>query len=317
MKNRTRVLLLMSLVFSACSAFAQQKGMIYGNAMDKYTQAPLAGATISIIGEGNGAVTDSMGNFKIETNLGVKNVTSTYSGYQQQTKYDIVVGKGNAQIVNFELEPQAKSLDNIVINLNKNQSARAASMVTPMSTQKLTSEEIKSNPGGNFDVSKVIQVLPGVAGGSQANRNDIIVRGGAPNENVYYLDGIEIPVLNHFQTQGASGGATGILNVSFIDDVQLTSSAFDARYGNALSSTFVIKDREGNPERLAGNIRLSASEVAATMEGPLSKKTTFLLSARRSYLQYLFQALDVPIRPQYWDFQYKVTSHLDKKTTLT
>ena len=80
-------------------------------------------------------------------------------------------------------------------------------MVTPMSTQKLTSEEIKSNPGGNFDVSKVIQVLPGVSGGAQANRNDIIVRGGAPNENVYYLDGIEIPVLNHFQTQGASGGA--------------------------------------------------------------------------------------------------------------
>ena len=317
MKSRTWVLLLFSLILSSCSAFAQQKGVIYGNVIDKYTQAPLPGATISIVGEDNGVVTDSMGNFKIETNLGVKNVTSTYSGYQQQTKYDIVVGKGNAQIVNFELEPKAQSLKKIVITFNKNQSARAANMVTPMSTQKLTSEEIKSNPGGNFDVSKVIQVLPGVGGGSQANRNDIIVRGGAPNENVYYLDGIEIPVLNHFQTQGASGGATGILNVSFIDDVQLSSSAFDARYDNALSSTFVIKQREGNPEKLAGNIRLSASEVAAMTEGPLSKKTTFLASARRSYLQYLFQALDLPIRPEYWDFQFKVTSHFDKKTTLT
>ena len=316
MKSRTWVLLF-SLILSSCSAFAQQEGVIYGNVIDKYTQAPLPGATISIVGEDKGVVTDSMGNFKIETNLGVKNVTSTYSGYQQQTKYDIVVGKGNAQIVNFELEPKAQSLKKIVITFNKNQSARAANMVTPMSTQKLTSEEIKSNPGGNFDVSKVIQVLPGVGGGSQANRNDIIVRGGAPNENVYYLDGIEIPVLNHFQTQGASGGATGILNVSFIDDVQLSSSAFDARYDNALSSTFVIKQREGNPEKLAGNIRLSASEVAAMTEGPLGKKTTFLASARRSYLQYLFQALDLPIRPEYWDFQFKVTSHLDKKTTLT
>ncbi len=298
-------------------AFAQETGSIFGNVRQKYTQTPVEGASITIEGSRDGAITDSIGNYKIETSIGVKNVTITYSGYAPQTKYNIVVSSGNAQIVNFELEPEATSLKGIVINVDKNKSARAADMVTPMSTQKLTSEEIKSNPGGNFDVSKVIQVLPGVSGGAQANRNDIIVRGGAPNENVYYLDGIEIPVLNHFQTQGASGGATGILNVSFIDEVQLTSSAFDARYDNALSSTFVIKQRQGNPEKLSGNIRLGASEVAATLEGPLDHKTTFLASARRSYLQYLFQALDLPIRPQYWDFQFKVSRDINKKTTLT
>ena len=277
---------------------------------------PAAGASITIEGTTEGTITDSGGNYKLETSLGTKNISITYTGYASQTKYNVVVGVGNAQIVNFELQPEVQSLKDVVITIDKNKSARAADMVTPMSTQRLTSEEIKSNPGGNFDVSKVIQVLPGVAGGSQPNRNDIIVRGGAPNENVYYLDGIEIPVLNHFQTQGASGGATGILNVSFIDDVQLTSSAFDAQYDNALSSTFVIRQRQGNPEKVAGNVRLSASEVAATLEGPIDKKTTFLASARRSYLQYLFQALDLPIRPQYWDFQYKVTSKIDKKTTL-
>jgi hypothetical protein len=296
--------------------YGQDSGLIFGNARDKYTQAPAAGASIVIEGSNESAVADSNGNYKLETTVGVKNITITFSGYAPQTKYNIVVSSGNAQIVNFELEPKATSLKGIVINLDKNKSARAADMITPMSTQKLTSEEIKSNPGGNFDVSKVIQVLPGVAGGAQANRNDIIVRGGAPNENVYYLDGIEIPVLNHFQTQGASGGATGILNVSFIDEVQLTSSAFDARYDNALSSTFVIKQRQGNPEKLSGNIRLGASEVAATLEGPLDSQTTFLASARRSYLQYLFQALDLPIRPQYWDFQFKVSRNIDKKTTL-
>src|SRR5690606_23797146 len=118
---------------------------------------------------------------------------------------------------------------------------------TPVATQKLNYEEIKVNPGGNFDVSKVIQVLPGVAGGTTANRNDIIVRGGGPSENVYYLDGIEIPVLNHFQTKGASGGATGILIVCCIGDVQLSSPAVDSRYGTALASTIVIKQRHGNP----------------------------------------------------------------------
>ncbi|MEO8416596.1 MAG: TonB-dependent receptor [Ginsengibacter sp.] len=304
------------LILLSAATIAQDKGIIYGNATDKYTQVPVPGASIKIESSNEGTITDSTGNYKLETSLGTKNITISQLGYGSQTKYNIVVSPGNAQIVNFELLPEAKSLKAVVITIDKNKSARAADMITPMSTQKLTSEEIRSNPGGNFDVSKVIQVLPGVSGGAQANRNDIIVRGGAPNENVYYLDGIEIPVLNHFQTQGASGGATGILNVSFIDDVQLTSSAFDARYDNALSSTIVIKQRQANPEKVSGNIRLSASEVAATLEGPVSSKTMFMASARRSYLQYLFQALDLPIRPQYWDFQFKVTTKIDKKTTL-
>jgi hypothetical protein len=317
MDNRFRILFLfVVLIVLPAATFAQEKGFVYGNATDKYTQEPVAGASIKVEGCNDGTFTDSSGNYKLETSLGTKNITVTHVGYGSQTKYNIVVNPGNAQMVNFELLPEAKSLSAVVISIDKNKSARAADMVTPMSTQKLTSEEIKSNPGGNFDVSKVIQVLPGVSGGSQANRNDIIVRGGAPNENVYYLDGIEIPVLNHFQTQGASGGATGILNVSFIDDVQLSSSAFDSRYDNALSSTIVIKQRQANPEKVSGNIRLSASEVAATLEGPVNGKTNFMASVRRSYLQYLFQALDLPICPQYWDFQFKVTRNIDKKTTL-
>src|SRR5690606_39187063 len=130
------------------------------------------------------------------------------------------------QILELALEEQSQTLSDVTVSATR--TVRAANMTTPLSTQRLTAEEINVNPGGNFDVSKVIQDLPGVAGGTSANRNDIIVRGGGPSENVYYLDGIEIPVLNHFQTQGASGGATGILNVSFIQDVQLSSSAFDS-----------------------------------------------------------------------------------------
>ena len=183
--------------------------------------------------------------------------------------------------------------------VSENRSVRIASVETPLSVQNLSVEEIKSNPGGNFDISKVIQTLPGVGGGQQGGsfRNDIIIRGGAPNENVFYLDGIEVPVINHFQTQGSSGGPQGILNVSFIEDVKLSSSAFDARYDNALSSVFQFKQKNGNPNQFQGNFRLSATEAALTLEGPLSKnkKTTFLASARRSYLELLFQALDLPI----------------------
>ncbi|WP_118196510.1 TonB-dependent receptor plug domain-containing protein [Albibacterium indicum] len=96
--------------------------------------------------------------------------------------------------------------------------AQKNSVIIGSILQQLTSEEIKSSPGGNFDVSKVVQTLPGVGvSNGTGDRNDIIIRGGAPDENVYYLDGIEIPILNHFQTQGSSGGAQGMLNVSFIE----------------------------------------------------------------------------------------------------
>src|SRR5699024_10294108 len=155
------------------------------------------------------------------------------------------------------------------------QNVRATDMITPMSVQKLTLQEIRSNPGGNFDVSKVVQSLPGVGlSNGLGERNDIIIRGAAPNENVYYRDGVEIPVLNHFQTQGSSGGAQGISNLSFIDDLKLSTSAFDAKYNDALSSTFVIRLRDGNPHRFTGNARASMTESALTLEGPLSKNTT-------------------------------------------
>src|SRR4029079_6229470 len=108
----------------------------------------------------------------------------------------------------------------------------------------------------------------------------------------------------------------GILNVSFIEDVKLSTSAFDARYDNTLSSVFQFKQKNGNSNRLQGNIRLSATELAATFDGPVSRKTTFLVSARRSYLQLLFQVIDLPIRPNFWDFQVKTTTQLNKKTTL-
>lgn len=297
------------------AAHGQINGKINGTIKSSITQEYLVGVTIQAFGPDTAMnITDANGTFNFTMQVGQYQLEVSALGYETAYLYNINVNSGNAQIMTIELDPVNQQLDEVVVRANR--SVRAADMITPLATQKLTSEEIRVNPGGNFDVSKVIQVLPGVAGGTTANRNDIIVRGGGPAENVYYLDGIEIPVLNHFQTQGASGGATGILNVSFINDVQLTSSAFDSRYDNALASTFVIRQRNGNPEKLSGNIRLSGSEFATTLEGPISQKTTFLASARRSYLKYLFEVLDLPIRPDYWDFQYKVNHKINPTTEL-
>ena len=308
-------------VFYLSAAAAQPRASLSGSVVDRATQLPLAGISVVLQDSLHGTVTDSAGFFRF-TGLEIKSYSVAFTGvgYQAQTYFNVVVSAGNETTLVIELEPAIASLSEVVIR-SKRRSAAAATIETPLSVQRLTSEEIRSNPGGNFDISKVIQALPGVGGGIGGGgfRNDIIIRGGAPNENVFYLDGIEIPVINHFQTQGSSGGPQGMLNVTFIEDVKLSSSAFEARYDNALSSVFQFRQRTGNRDRVQGNIRLSATDVSTTLEGPLSgnKKTTFLASARRSYLQFLFSLIDLPIRPNYWDFQTKITHQLNSKTTIS
>lgn len=306
------------LLLASFSAFSQQLGSIIGSVQDKNTLENLVGVDITIEGHNTTALTGNDGTFKMELPVGKYAISANYFGYHKTTFYNIEVTTGNDQIVNFELQQQIEVLQGVTISTNRSNSAVATDMTTPLSVQQLTTQEIKSNPGGNFDVSKVVQMLPGIGlSNGVGERNDIIVRGGAPNENVYYLDGIEIPVLNHFQTQGSSGGAQGILNVSFIESLKLSSSAFDAKYSNALSSTFVIKQRNGNPDRFSGNIRSSLTESALTLEGPLSSRTTFLASVRKSYLGVLFKIVDLPIRPDFYDFQYKVNHKFNDRTTLT
>lgn len=305
---------------SSFAAVAQTTGVVTGTVRDRRTQELLPGVSVVVEGANVGTVTDEQGRYRLSgVPTGSYNLRASFVGYDALLRANVVVTSGNANVLNLELSPAAQQLGEVQVVANR--AIRVASAETPLSVQRLSTEEIRSNPGGNFDISKVVQTLPGVGGGGTGGtagfRNDIIIRGGAPNENVFYLDGIEVPVINHFQTQGSAGGPTGILNVSFIEDVTLSTSAFEARYDNVLSSVFQFRQRDGNPDRLQGNVRLSGTEVAGTLEGPLAPKTTFLASARRSYLQYLFRLIDLPIRPNYWDFQFKTTTRLSPKTTVT
>ena len=317
MAIKSKIILFLFIFCYVFESFAQKSGEVIGLVRDRKTQELLIGVTVSADGTTKGTTTDANGSFRLPLPAGSYNLKASLVGYKTNTKFNINVTTGNDQQISFDLEEESQQLDEVKIVVNR--SISVANIETPNSIQKLSVEEIKNNPGGNFDISRVIGVLPGVGGtaGSVGGfRNDLVIRGGGPNENVFFLDGVEIPVINHFATQGSSGGPTGILNVSFIEDATLSTSSFNAKYDNTLSSVLQFKQRDGNPNKYEGNVRLSSTEVAGTLEGPLSKKTTFLASARRSYLQLLFSALDIPIRPSYWDFQYKVTHKFNKKTTL-
>jgi len=314
-----RVKFTLAFFFLIAPSIAQSGGKLSGTIADKNTQQPKAGFTVQLNPSGKSVISDSTGYFRF-TNIqpGTYNVTVSGINYVTRIINNVLITSGNENTLSIELEQDIKALAGVVVSGKRN-TAKAASLETPLSVQRLTAEEIKRNPGGNFDISKVIQSLPGVGGGVAGGgfRNDIIIRGGAPSENVYYLDGIEMPVINHFGTQGSGGGPQGILNANFIEEVKLSSSAFDAKYDNTLSSVLQFKQKTGNKTKTQGNVLLSATELAVTLDGPLGKNTTYLASVRRSYLQFLFQALDLPIRPNYWDYQVKITSNLNAKTTLS
>ncbi|MEM9051422.1 MAG: TonB-dependent receptor, partial [Bacteroidota bacterium] len=251
---------------------------------------------------------------------GTYNLIATFIGYEPQTQYNIPVKSAGNQPYNFVLEESATGLNEVVVTAGESQITR--SKENPVSVQTLTANEIATYPGGNNDVVRVAQSLPGVSPSVGGFRNDLIIRGGAPNESVYYLDGMEIPNINHFSTQGAGGGPVGLLNVSFIENVTLSASSFGAQYDNPLSGVLQFEQRDGNFRDYNANLRVSASETAITLNGPLFKngkeesKTSFIVSGRRSYLQFLFDLIGLPIRPDYYDYQYKITHKIDKYNTL-
>lgn len=317
--NKKSIAVLMFLMASITQTFGQNTGVLSGYVLDAKTEEPLIGVTIRLVGTDKGGVTDLNGYYQIvAVEAKTYNVEATYIGYQSQTKYNVVVRSGGNPDLNFKLEEAIEQLGEVVIVANPFEKLEE----TPLSIQKLSAEEVATYPGGNNDIAKVVQSLPGVSGSIGGFRNDVIIRGGAPNENVYYLDGIEIPNINHFATQGSAGGPVGLLNVSFFEGVTLSTSAFGAQYDNVLSGVLQFDQRNGNDREFRTNLRVSSSEAALTTEGPLFKKgeeysnTTFIASVRRSYLQLLFQAIGLPFLPDYWDYQYKVTHKIDNYNEL-
>jgi len=316
-KPKHTTLFIFFLVVSTLS-LAQVKTSIRGNVVDE-KGAPIFAASI-YLNNNQGTFSEEDGTFQILNVVpGSYNLTASFIGYDSQTKFNIIVkSKGNRSF-NFILIESSESLEEVVVS-NKNKISRPKE--TPLSTQSLSAVEIATYPGGNNDVVQVAQSLPGVSPSVGGFRNDLIIRGGAPNETVYYLDGVEVPNINHFATQGSAGGPVGLLNVSFINDVTLSTSAFGAQYDNPLSGVLQFKQRDGNKERFNTNIRVSATDAAFTFEGPLFKNkkkesnTSFLLSVRRSYLQALFKLIGLPIRPDYWDYQYKLSHKIDKYNDL-
>lgn len=303
-------LVILALFLTAAQAFSQ--GIIRGKVFNPVNNEPVAFANILVLNTDLGAITDENGNYEI-TNVppGLYNVRASFVGYKSSTAFEVQVNLARGTQLDFELMEEASDLNEVVVS-----SEFTRSEETPLSVRKLNTNEIERYPGGNRDISRVIQALPGVAS-TPSFRNDILIRGGAPNENRFFVDEIEVPVINHFSTQGSSGGPVGILNVNLIKNLDLIAGGFPANRMDALSSFFDIQLKEGRRDKMFTQLTVGASELTLSNEGPISEKTTYLLSARRSYLQGLFRVLGLPFLPTFNDFQFKTTTKINEKTELT
>ena len=290
--------------FISMSNFAlSQNVKIYGTITNALNNDPIPFANIVVEGTMIGTTSDIDGNYEIlNLQAGAYNFKCSYIGFNTDIQSEIKVSSNKNLRLDFFLSENSEVLSEVKVKGNTFNKTKAS----PVSLRTINASEISKSPGGNRDISKVISNLPGVSS-SSSFRNDIIIRGGAPSENRFFLDGIEIQTINHFSTQGSSGGPVGILNVNFIREVDLYTGAFPANRGNALSSVMELKQIEGNDEEISGSFTVGSSDAGLTLNTPISKKSTLLLSVRRSYLQFLFKALKLPFLPTYNDIQFKYT----------
>jgi outer membrane receptor for ferrienterochelin and colicin len=306
---------LLSIVFLQCIAALSvaQNSTISGRVTTQTGNEPVPFVPIVIQGTTIGGVTDDLGYYQInDVAPGLYNVECLAVGFKKSIVFEVEVTKDRPATVNFVLEELTLETGQVEIVA----SGISNQEESPVSIRTIGTNEIKRNPGGNRDISRVIRTLPGVAA-IPSFRNDIIIRGGAANENRFYIDGIEIPNINHFATQGASGGPVGLINVDLINEVEFYSGAFPAARGNALSSVLEFGFKDARRDKYTANFIVGSSDIGMTVEGPTGPNSGIILSVRRSYLQGLFSLLQLPFLPTYNDYNLKWKWDINDKNKLT
>ena len=311
MKRLLSLLLFCNITISFL--LAQPVHQVKGTVIDKSSRQPLEFINVMIVGLNKGGVTNAEGKFSIgQVPPGIYRLQASAIGYKTVTTPEYILSTRDLHI-QIEMEENQTELEGVTVTA----SPFRRDIESPVSLRIIGLQEIEKSPGANRDISRIVQSYPGVAFSPIGYRNDLIVRGGSPSENRFYLDGVEIPNINHFSTQGASGGPVGILNADLIREVNFYTGAFPTDKGNALSSVLDFKLRDGDMERNSLKATLGASEVSLASNGHLGKKTSYLVSVRQSYLQFLFDMLGLPFLPTFTDAQFKLKTRFDTRNELT
>ena len=311
-----RFLSLVCLFFLFVAAAYSQGYTIKGRVIDRLSRQPIEYANVLAVGGNNngvGAATDMDGNFVIEkVKPGICQLSVSYLGYKSVITPDYIIS-ATTPFIEIEMDEDSNTLEGVVVRPNRFNKT----IESPVSMKVIGLREIEKSPGSNRDISRIVRSYPGVSFSPIGYRNDLIVRGGGPSENRFYMDGIEIPNINHFATQGATGGPVSIVNADLIREIKFYTGAFPANRSGALSSVLDFSLQDGNPDKQTFKATVGASELSLSGSGHLGKKTTYLFSVRQSYLQFLFDVLGLPFLPNYIDAQVKVKTRFSDTDELT
>lgn len=288
-------------------------GTITGRVYETTTREPLPSANVVVVGTTLGAASNAEGEFTITgIPIGQYSVKASILGYKSVIKTNILVTSMKPAVMMFSLVETLIELDAVTVSAEYFPKLPD----TPVSLQTQSYEEIRQLPGGFEDVVRAVSILPGVAQ-AQTGRNDLIVRGGAPSENLSVVDGIEVPNINHFGTQGASGGPLSFINLDFVSETSFSSGGFGVRYGDKLSSVLTVDLRNGRTDRWGGKATISATQFGLNAEGPVDSRGSAIFSARRSYLDFIFRAAGFAFIPEYWDFFFRTNYKLGLKDEIS
>jgi len=270
-------LLYLAATFIFCNVLSAQTYTISGYISDKSSDEMLISANVYDFESSSGTVSNTYGFYSITLPAGDVNLRASYIGFSDiNTSFTL----SQDTTINFPL-PSSVEMEEVVITADKASEGRIEER-TQMSTVEVPIEQIKKIPAllGEVDVIKALQLLPGVQSGGEGT-SGLYVRGGSPDQNLILLDGVPVYNANHLF------GFFSVFNADAIKDVKLVKGGFPARYGGRLSSVLEINMKEGNQNEFhgEGSIGLVASKL--TLEGPLSEKTSFIVSGRRTYIDLL------------------------------
>lgn len=275
----------MLLILLLCT----NKGIALCKVIDTQTHAPLPYANVMVVGTKTGGITDSNGVAKILLDPGMYSIKVSFIGYTPITKSPVEIFPGKVTEVTFELSPSSIALKGVVV---KAPYYTKETLEKPSSIA-LSSNEIYYSPGSIGDVQRVVQNYPGIF--ASDNTNDIIVRGGNPDENLIVVDRMEVENLNYFPEMEGMGGGYSVLNSFMIQDFHFYYGTLPVRFGDKISSVFDITIKPGNKERIQVDIEPDfASGGKIHLEGPLFiPSITFNLGAERTGIPFFLKNKEI------------------------
>ena len=243
----------------------------------------VAGAKVCVVGGSRCAESGVTGEFLIpELRPGTVDLEITLAGRPALAQPGVEIRAG----ITNRLQIVIPALDALKQEVTVAESASVAPEEVKSSSFLIQPVEVYKSAGALQDVSRYLQTLPGVVFGADDFRNDIVVRGGSPLENLYVVDNVEIPNINSFASFASAGGVVSMLDAALLQDVSFLSGGYPAPYVNRLSSVLQVTQREGDRTRFRGRLTAGFAGAGGIVEGPVgrSRKGSFVASVRRSFL---------------------------------